>query len=50
MVNAGFPALMRYGFELVDAASAARSSPKNGINRKFTPNQIVRIFRKFSKI
>jgi hypothetical protein len=28
MVNAGFPALIRYGFEMVHAALAARSSPK----------------------
>jgi hypothetical protein len=46
MVNAGFPALIRYGFEMVDAACAATSC----INRKFTPNQIIRIFGKFSKI
>jgi hypothetical protein len=28
MVNAGFPALIRYGFEMVDAAGAATSSPR----------------------
>src|ERR1700736_452557 len=28
MVNAGFPALIRYGFEIVHTASAARSSSK----------------------
>jgi hypothetical protein len=28
MVNAGFPALIRYGFEMVDAAWAARFRPK----------------------
>jgi hypothetical protein len=48
MVNAGFPARIGYGFEMVDAARAARSSAKTGINRKFTPNQIIRIFREFS--
>jgi hypothetical protein len=34
---------------MVDAARAAGLSPKTRINRKFTPNQIIRIFREFSK-
>jgi hypothetical protein len=46
MVNSGFPAKIRYGFEMVDVAQSRQS----GINRKFTPNQIIRIFRKFLKI
>jgi hypothetical protein len=50
MVNAGFPALIRYGFELVHTASAALVIVQTASNRKFTPNQIIRIFRKFSKI
>jgi hypothetical protein len=50
MVNAGFPATGPYGFEMVDAARAARLFAKTGINRKFTPNQIIRIFGKFSTI
>ena len=37
----------RYGFEMVDAARP-RFAAKSGINRKFTANQISRIFRKFS--
>jgi hypothetical protein len=50
MVNEGFPAQLQYGFEMVDTARAGHSSPKNGINRKFTPNQIIRIFCEFSTI
>jgi hypothetical protein len=50
MVNTGFPSQMRYGFEMVDMARAAISSPKTGINRKFTPNQIIRIFGELSAI
>ena len=50
MVNTGFPAAGRYGFEMVDVAGAADFIPKGGINRKFTPNQIIRIFGKFSAI
>jgi len=41
---------MRYGFEMVDMPRAAVSSPETGINRKFTPNQIIRIFGEFSTI
>jgi hypothetical protein len=50
MVNSGFPAQRRYGFEMVDMAKAAISPPNTGINRKFTSNQIIRIFREFSTI
>jgi hypothetical protein len=50
MVNAGFPARIRYGFEMVETARATGLCPKTGINRKFTPNQIIPIFRKFSTI
>jgi hypothetical protein len=50
MVNTGFPAKIGYGFEMVDGPGAAASSPKAGINRKFTPNHIIRIFREFSAI
>jgi hypothetical protein len=46
MVNSGFPAKIPYGFEMVDVAQSRQTC----INRKFTPNQIVRIFREFSKI
>jgi hypothetical protein len=50
MVNAGFPERTGYGFEMVDAPGASVLSRKAGINRKFTPNQINRIFREFSAI
>jgi hypothetical protein len=50
MVNAGFPAPIRYGFEMVDAAPNAILPRDAGVNRKFTPNQIIRIFREFSTI
>jgi hypothetical protein len=50
MVNVGFPERTGYGFEMVDAPGASPLSPKTIINRKFTPNQINRIFRKFSAI
>jgi hypothetical protein len=50
MVNAGFPARSRYGFEMVDAARNAILPPEAGVNRKFTPNQIIRIFGEFSTI
>jgi hypothetical protein len=49
MVNTGFPAPPRYGFEMVDMAGAALQ-PSSGINRKFTPNQMIQIFREFSAI
>ena len=39
-----------YGFEMVDAPRDSRfHAARIGINRKFTPNQISRIFRKFSR-
>jgi hypothetical protein len=41
MVNSGFPETGGYGFEMVDTASSFR---RDGINRKFTPNQIGRFF------
>jgi len=44
MVNDRFPAQRAYGFEMVDADFTV----KFRINRKFTPNQISRIFRKLS--
>jgi hypothetical protein len=50
MVNTGFPPLRRYGFEMVDAAGAVDSSPQFGINRKFTPNRMIRIPRNFWSI
>jgi hypothetical protein len=40
----------RYGFEMVDARSRPVLPRRTGINRKFTPNPITRIFRKFSAI
>jgi hypothetical protein len=50
MVNTGFPAPLPYGFEMVDAPGAALRPSKTGINRKFTSNQMIRIFREFSAI
>jgi len=50
MVNSGFPAKRRYGFEMVDMAKAATSPPRTAINRKFTSNQIIPIFGEFSAI
>jgi len=44
MVNDRFPAQRAYGFEMVDADFMV----KFRINRKFTPNQINRIFREIS--
>jgi hypothetical protein len=41
----GFRVGAAYGFELVDA-TAGDFSAKTAINRKFTPNQIRRIFGK----
>jgi hypothetical protein len=49
MVNGRFPEPGGYGFEMVDAPGA-RCFRKAGINRKFTPNPIARIFREFSLI
>jgi hypothetical protein len=48
MVNDGFPRLRAYGFEMVDAPDTSPRWAKASINRKFTPNQISRIFRSFS--
>jgi hypothetical protein len=47
MVNGGFPEQTRYGFEKVDVPAPwlLRATP---INRKFTPNRIIRIFRDVS--
>jgi hypothetical protein len=49
MVNTGFPAPARYGFEMVEAPGD-RFTRQGRINRKFTPNQMIRIFREFSAI
>jgi hypothetical protein len=46
MVNDKFLPSRAYGFEMVDASAALGSEIR--INRKFTPNQIIRIFREFS--
>jgi hypothetical protein len=48
MVNGGFPQPPIYGFEMVDTARPAHMRPAAFINRKFTPNQINRIFSDFS--
>jgi len=37
-----------YGFEMVDAHRLAKVRKSAAINRKFTPNQISRIFSGFS--
>ncbi|KJC49428.1 hypothetical protein UP09_06870 [Bradyrhizobium sp. LTSP885] len=50
MVNDRFPDVMIYGFEMVDVAHAADPDRRDAINRKFTPNQIRRIFSDFSPI
>jgi hypothetical protein len=50
MVNAGFPPLRRYGFEMVDAAGTADSRLQFAINRKFTSNRMIRIPGNFSSI
>jgi hypothetical protein len=48
MVNVWFPRQSRHGFEMVHASGTlAHFYP---INRKFTPNQINRIFSGFSVI
>jgi len=49
MVNDRFPERSRYGFEMVDAHRADNAG-ESRINRKFTPNQIIGIFGKFSAI
>jgi hypothetical protein len=48
MVNAGFLAPPRYGFEMVATSGAPFAATAARINRKFTANQIHRIFCKFS--
>jgi hypothetical protein len=48
MVNDGFPCRRAYGFEMVDAPHPSLRPAKARINRKFTPNQISRIFCSFS--
>jgi len=50
MVNGGFPEPALYGFESVDATGRSGLPPESAINRKFTPNQIIRIFHEFSAI
>ena len=50
MVNVWFPERVGYGFEMVDAADVSVPLREAVINRKFTPNQINRIFREFSPI
>jgi len=47
MVNGGFPQALLYGFEMVDAPGLVRPRAAAGINRIFTPNQIIRIFSEF---
>jgi len=50
MVNVGFPERTGYGFEMVDGHGAPVFLRKTAINRKFTPNPMIRVFRKFSPI
>jgi hypothetical protein len=50
MVNGGFPEPTPYGFERVDAGRAAGLSRNSAINRKFTPNRIIRVFGEFSAL
>jgi hypothetical protein len=50
MVNGWFPEPCKYGFERVDAAVASLDQGISLINRKFTPNQIIRNFREFSPL
>jgi hypothetical protein len=50
MVNDRFPARSNYGFEMVDARAARTFRAALVVNRKFTPNRIVAVFRKFSAI
>jgi hypothetical protein len=50
MVNVGFPERNRYGFEMVDTRDAPVFLRKTAINQKFTPNPMIRVFRKFSPI
>jgi hypothetical protein len=48
MVNGRFPNATIYGFEMVTAERTADRGIADAINRKFTPNQIRRIYRDFS--
>jgi len=50
MVNDRFRAASIYGFEMVDARAARPFRAIVVINRKFTPNRIIPVFRKFSAI
>jgi len=50
MVNAKFPEPARYGFQKVDATFASGIRGKSAINRKFTPNRIIRVFAEFSAV
>jgi hypothetical protein len=50
MVNVGFPDPRTYGFEMVDAQYVPRALAQAAINRKFTPNQMIRILSQFSAI
>jgi hypothetical protein len=47
MVNVGFPEPIRYGFEKVDVSTLVVASMP-AINRKFTPNQVIRTFGEVS--
>jgi hypothetical protein len=47
MVNVGFPEPARYGFETVDGLKA-RHHGGAAINRKFTPNRMIRNFGEVS--
>jgi hypothetical protein len=48
MVNDRLQAVIDYGFEMVDARAARIFHAMVVINRKFTPNRIIPVFRKFS--
>jgi len=48
MVNDRFRAASVYGFEMVDARAARNFRAMVAINRKFTPNRIIRNFSEFS--
>jgi hypothetical protein len=50
MVNDRFPARSIYGFEMVDAPIEPHFLVIADINRKFTPNQIIRIFGEFTSM
>jgi len=48
MVNDRLQAAIDYGFEMVDARAARTFHAMVVINRKFTSNRIIPVFRKFS--